>query len=182
VNLSDANLSETNLRGGDLVWAKLGGADLGWAKLGGANLKDANLRGANLSGANLSGANLREANPYHADLDSPLKGRGGLAILEKVSEWRWTLQLAQAVLFADLALLWWTGHGMLESASPDELLGNSGILAVHLLVFGVLVSIALLSVGIFFAVLIWKVRVRVVRLPTRRKKAVCTLETYGICN
>jgi len=87
----------------------------------------------------------------------------GLTIIEKVSEVRWTLQLAQAVLFADLALLWKTGHGILEwSASTDQLLGNSGILVVSLIVFGVFASIVLPVVGMLFRTLAWQL---IINLP-----------------
>lgn len=68
----------------------------------------------------------------------------GIAIIEKASELRWVLQFACAVLFADLAMLWKTGHGIVEwSTSTDQLLNNAGILAVSLLAFGVLVAIIL---------------------------------------
>ncbi|MCQ5253986.1 pentapeptide repeat-containing protein [Bariatricus massiliensis] len=62
-NLSDADLSDANLRR-----ANLSGADLSDANLSGANLSDANLSGANLSGADLSGADLSDANLSGADL------------------------------------------------------------------------------------------------------------------
>jgi uncharacterized protein YjbI with pentapeptide repeats len=72
-NLSDANLRDANLRGANLSDANLRGANLRGANLSGANLSDAdlsdaNLRGANLSDANLRGANLRDANLSGADL------------------------------------------------------------------------------------------------------------------
>ena len=36
----------------------------------------------------------------------------GLSLIEKAQELRWTLQLATAVLFADLVLVWRTGKGL----------------------------------------------------------------------
>ena len=73
LDLSDADLSDANLRGADLSDANLRGANLSYANLRGANLRGANLRGANLSyadlsDANLSGANLRGANLSDANL------------------------------------------------------------------------------------------------------------------
>ena len=73
-NLSDVDLSGTNLRhayleGADLSDANLSDADLSDANLKGAYLSDADLSGANLSGANLSGANLSGANLSGAYLD-----------------------------------------------------------------------------------------------------------------
>jgi len=53
-----ANLSHLDLRNANLNGANLSGADLSCANLCGANLCGANLSGAELSGANLSGANL----------------------------------------------------------------------------------------------------------------------------
>lgn len=68
----------------------------------------------------------------------------GIAIIEKASELRWVLQFASAVFFADLAMLWKTGHGIVEwTTNTDQLLNNTGILAVSLLAFGVLVAIVL---------------------------------------
>ncbi len=61
-DLSDANLSDADLRGANLRYADLSGANLSDANLRGANLRYADLSGANLRGANLSGANLRGAN------------------------------------------------------------------------------------------------------------------------
>ncbi|WP_202844746.1 pentapeptide repeat-containing protein [Luteimonas saliphila] len=79
-NLSNANLSDANLRGANLSNANLSDANLSNANLSdanlrGANLSDANLRGANLSNANLSDANLRGANLSNANLiDANLRG------------------------------------------------------------------------------------------------------------
>lgn len=72
----------------------------------------------------------------------------GLGIIEKASEIRWVLQFACAVFFADLAMLWKTGHGIVEwTTSTDQLLNNTGTLAVSLLAFGVLVAIILPLLG-----------------------------------
>ncbi|WP_330664760.1 pentapeptide repeat-containing protein [Bariatricus massiliensis] len=67
-NLSDADLSDANLRRANLSGADLSDANLSGANLSGANLSDANLSGANLSGADLSGADLSDANLSGADL------------------------------------------------------------------------------------------------------------------
>ena len=67
-NLSDADLSDADLRGANLSNADLRGANLSGANLSNANLRNANLRGANLSNADLFGANLRGANLSNADL------------------------------------------------------------------------------------------------------------------
>ena len=64
-DLSEANLRRADLRGADLSEADLRGADLRGADLSEADLSEANLRGADLRGANLRGADLRGA-----DLDS----------------------------------------------------------------------------------------------------------------
>jgi uncharacterized protein YjbI with pentapeptide repeats len=78
-DLSDAQLSHTNLIGADLSDANLRGADLSdttliraWltnANLTDSNLNHANLINANLSIADLSNANLSEANLSGANLD-----------------------------------------------------------------------------------------------------------------
>jgi hypothetical protein len=78
VNLSDADLTITNLSDADLSDAHLSGAHLGHADLSYSDLNGANLRGARLYGANLShaslayadltGANLGDANLNGADL------------------------------------------------------------------------------------------------------------------
>ena len=88
LDLVDAKLSQTDLRGANLRKADLVGADLSEANLSGANLSEAdltrgNLRGANLKnailsktdlfkatlgGSNLTGANLKRANLISADL------------------------------------------------------------------------------------------------------------------
>ena len=73
-NLSDANLSYSNLYGVDLSYSNLSNADLRGASLSEANLYRANLSGTNLSDdvdlyrANLSNADLRGADLYGADL------------------------------------------------------------------------------------------------------------------
>jgi hypothetical protein len=73
--LSNADLSNANLRGADLSNANLRGVDLQGADLSNANLSNADLRGANLSNTNLRGADLRNANLKSADLsDAYLRG------------------------------------------------------------------------------------------------------------
>jgi len=67
-NLSDANLSDADLRHANLSDADLRHANLSDADLRHADLSDANLRGANLSGANLSDADLRHADLSDANL------------------------------------------------------------------------------------------------------------------
>jgi len=67
-NLSQANLIQTNLIVADLSKANLRRADLSVADLREANLRRANLSGADLRGANLSGADLNEADLRGADL------------------------------------------------------------------------------------------------------------------
>jgi len=57
-NLSDANLSDADLRGANLSDADLRGANLRGADLRGADLRGADLRGADLRGADLRGADL----------------------------------------------------------------------------------------------------------------------------
>ncbi len=72
----------------------------------------------------------------------------GLAIIEKAQELRWTLQLAVAVLFADLVLVWCTGAGIIQwSPSATDLLSNVGALVTGVLAFGVLMSIVAPIVG-----------------------------------
>jgi hypothetical protein len=67
-NLSEANLIQTNLVVADLREANLRKANLRVADLREANLRRANLRGADLRGANLSGADLQGADLRGADL------------------------------------------------------------------------------------------------------------------
>jgi hypothetical protein len=66
VNLTDADLGMTDLRGANLSGANLEGANLNWADLNGADLEGANLSGAKLLQADLSYANLSYANLSHA--------------------------------------------------------------------------------------------------------------------
>lgn len=76
------------------------------------------------------------------DQAKPTPVAAGLGIIEKVSELQWTLQLGQAVLFSDLALMWRTGRGIVEwSASTDQLLQNAGVLMAALLGFAFLSSV-----------------------------------------
>jgi hypothetical protein len=85
VNLSDTNLSGTDLSKAYLIFSNLSGSNLSNVNLNGANLifanlSDVNLTGANLTDANLSdvklnGANLTDANLKYADLsDANLSG------------------------------------------------------------------------------------------------------------
>jgi len=67
-DLSQAKLIQTNLVVADLSQANLRRANLRAADLREANLSRANLRGADLRGANLSGADLNEADLRGADL------------------------------------------------------------------------------------------------------------------
>ena len=69
-DLTDANLTDANLRKTDLGYASLTGAVLERADLKEANLFGVNLRKANLFGAHLSGANLRRADLAEADLEA----------------------------------------------------------------------------------------------------------------
>ena len=62
------NLTDTDIRGGDLSGANLSGADLSGADLRGADLSPAFLVAANLSRAFLVAANLSKANLWHANL------------------------------------------------------------------------------------------------------------------
>lgn len=71
-------------------------------------------------------------------------GSTGLALVEKISDIPWVMQLAQIVFFVDLALLWKTGHGISESSiTVDQLLRHSGLLVAGLLILGVMVSVVL---------------------------------------
>jgi uncharacterized protein YjbI with pentapeptide repeats len=67
-NLSDADLSDANLRRANLRRANLRRADLSEADLRRANLSDADLSDANLRRADLSEADLSDANLSGADL------------------------------------------------------------------------------------------------------------------
>ncbi|MDY6792526.1 MAG: pentapeptide repeat-containing protein [Thermodesulfobacteriota bacterium] len=67
-DLSQANLSQANLIKTNLIVADLKEANLRSANLREADLREANLRRANLSGADLRGANLTGANLNGADL------------------------------------------------------------------------------------------------------------------
>ncbi|MGH2548208.1 MAG: pentapeptide repeat-containing protein [Thermomicrobiales bacterium] len=66
--LRGANLLDVDLAGAELIGANLTGADLIGANLTGADLVDTNLTGADLIGANLTGAYLVGANLTGADL------------------------------------------------------------------------------------------------------------------
>ncbi len=69
VNLSGANLRETDLNQASLIGANLSGADLSKAKLYAACLREANLSGATLTGAILNGAVLTLADLSGANLN-----------------------------------------------------------------------------------------------------------------
>jgi hypothetical protein len=60
-NLSGANLKDANLKGANSSNADLSDADLSNANLNGSNLRDANLAVVRLDGTNLKGANLANA-------------------------------------------------------------------------------------------------------------------------
>jgi uncharacterized protein YjbI with pentapeptide repeats len=62
IDLSEADLIGTNLKGANLSRANLTGVDFRWADLTVAELMGANLTLANVMTAKLAGANLREAN------------------------------------------------------------------------------------------------------------------------
>ena len=69
-NLSDADLSEANLRGANLDGANLSDANLRWAHLSNASLFQADLSDADLSWAFLIDANLNEATLRDANLNN----------------------------------------------------------------------------------------------------------------
>ena len=79
-DLSNADLSNTNLNYADLNYADLSNADLNYTNLNYAYLRKANLRGANLNSSDLRGtdlnyADLSEANLRGADLsEANLRG------------------------------------------------------------------------------------------------------------
>ncbi|MBF0248097.1 MAG: pentapeptide repeat-containing protein [Alphaproteobacteria bacterium] len=66
--LSQANLKKSNLSGANLKGASLAGANLQECNLAGADLEGANLAGAYLLKANLTGCNLRNVNLARAGL------------------------------------------------------------------------------------------------------------------
>jgi uncharacterized protein YjbI with pentapeptide repeats len=78
VDLSGADLSETQLDEAALYGADLRNANLSGASLHGADLTDADLSGANLSDAYLIGANLHDANLSEADLTGAILERAHL--------------------------------------------------------------------------------------------------------
>lgn len=77
LSLTDANLSQTDLKGADLSYSELSnidlsqanlrGADLSYATLSQVDLHDADLRGAMLIGTDLRSAQLQDANLKDAD-------------------------------------------------------------------------------------------------------------------
>ena len=68
LNLSGSNLSGANLSGVNLSGSNLSGVNLSGSNLSGVNLSGVNLSGSNLSGVNLSEANLKEVNLTYANL------------------------------------------------------------------------------------------------------------------
>lgn len=81
----------------------------------------------------------------------------GLSLIEKAQELRWTLQLATAVLFADLVLVWRTGNGVAHwSIQADLLLANSGFVLVAVLAFGILMSVVMPLAAELFRQLGWQ--------------------------
>lgn len=72
IDLSDADLSELDLRGIDLEKANLAGANLEGVLLDEANLAQANLQGAILKKARIENARFPRANLSHADLSEAL--------------------------------------------------------------------------------------------------------------
>jgi len=86
----------------------------------------------------------------------------GLSLIEKAQELRWTLQLATAVLFADLVLAWRTGKGVAHwSVQTDQLFANSGLLLVSVLGFGILMSIVMPLVAELFRQLGWQLLIAI---------------------
>jgi hypothetical protein len=61
-DLSDSDLSCSNLRGTDLSCSNLSGSDLSCSNLRGTDLRGSDLSCSNLSGSNLSGSDLRGSN------------------------------------------------------------------------------------------------------------------------
>ncbi|MCH8087271.1 MAG: toll/interleukin-1 receptor domain-containing protein, partial [Chloroflexi bacterium] len=126
-------LSETVLRGADLIDAALTGADLRGANLSGANLTGANLSGAELSGvdlitANLTGADLSEANLRDARFERTAVGDcdlSGCQGLEKVlhagpssigtDTLARTLRGAGGVAFTSEQMSFFTGAGVSQT-------------------------------------------------------------------
>ncbi|MBW1773134.1 MAG: pentapeptide repeat-containing protein [Deltaproteobacteria bacterium] len=76
--LVNIDLSDTYLRGCDLIKANLHGANLQNANLGRANLFGATLNGANLRGVNLRRANLEKARMMETDLDGAILSEANL--------------------------------------------------------------------------------------------------------
>jgi len=104
-NLSDADLSDANLRGADLRGADLSDANLRGADLRGADLSDANLSYANLSGVDLSDADLSGADLSDADLsDANLRGadlRGANGNMKEIKSMRlnkWAISFTAEVM------------------------------------------------------------------------------------
>jgi hypothetical protein len=86
----------------------------------------------------------------------------GLALIEKAQELRWTLQLAAAVLFADLVFVWHSGQGIIQwSVRTDQLLANSGFVLVSVLVFGLLMSIVIPLVAEIFRWIGWELLINI---------------------
>lgn len=81
----------------------------------------------------------------------------GLALIEKAQELRWTLQLAAAILFVDLILLWRTGKDITQwSVRTDQLFANSGFVLVSVLAFGIFMSVLMPLISELVRWLIWE--------------------------
>ena len=79
------------------------------------------------------------------------------------------MQLATAVLFADLVLAWRTGTGIVHwSIQADQLLANSGFLLVSVLGYGVLMSIVMPLAGDFVWRLVWDLLIAIPWPPWMR--------------
>ncbi|HET6978950.1 MAG TPA: toll/interleukin-1 receptor domain-containing protein [Pyrinomonadaceae bacterium] len=85
-DLSQADLRWVNLIGGDLYFANLSVADLRWANLSGGDLRWASLNGADLRLADLSVADLSVADLSRANLGRADLGRANLSL----ADLRWT--------------------------------------------------------------------------------------------
>jgi hypothetical protein len=75
----------------------------------------------------------------------------GFGIIEKIWEWSWALRFSSIVLFVDIALILRSGEGVLNwsTAGHEKLLGNLGLLAASVAVFGLFVAILLPVLEVF---------------------------------
>lgn len=88
----------------------------------------------------------------HSKPDASKPGlTSGFGIIEKIWEWSWALRFSSIVLFVDIALILRSGEGMLNwsTAGHEKLLGNLGLLAASVAVFGLFVAILLPVLEIF---------------------------------